>query len=534
MAVEFKIKPVDKNKALNELTPSKTITKIIEYALANRCDTTQPVTITIKITNQKQAKLPGIKSVYQTLTTSNMAVNERENILAWQQLPVVKTLQITTSNTLGDSAKKTPKHIWQALMAASELHLAYITQMPFNGYHTLRARMQVKKLDNTFMQGKLKVVNQQQTTSATSTFMIPFLHSDLTDVGQIVGDVFGNFWLALLQANLVVNLVADSETVVFDANSLASVIVNYGQIFVLKKQQLAIEAARYLATYKQVNALEETVVLETTKLPIRTYAKIDMQADTSLAAVFSATGQYLAPLTLPIGANKYTAVVVLDPTLSQAMINGQAKGKLKLPGAQSHKLTLATVLDQITKQVATLGTRLTPPMPALLKPEVVRQLALDAEEYRDVTHQEIGKYFPELTRARAQASGGDQRQFKLNLMLGGRYSNQIKWQEVGLNAWRLGEMPYLLELPTLALASIFATDQPNKIYTREGLRFVVEIVTVGNTKRLQFNEGNIYEYVRRALGVPQETVITLALLKAYGKTYFNVTQLTEDEYYLEF
>lgn len=528
---------------------------LIEMALANQSSSDTPVTVTLNLTQVPQKKLPGVKALYHQGATAHIlnseTILELEQLDRWQSIKQVKTLIIDVAGaTL--PAGKLPKKVRTFAQAASELNLAYTANYPDDGskatMHGLVTVINNDVATQVIARSKKEVADVQLATALPKMFnrdeagfniSIPFLRRELTDVPAMVMNIFADFWLAITKDRLIINIVNEDETITLAADTLRDILVEYREYFATEaavlngEQSRGILAAQYLQTFASTTSIEASVLNEN----IRIHLILTEQQQLAQVGLFNISGIKLVDL--PVAMQGFNAVIEVRSGLADILRPAINKGKnklkqkklqqdTKLAEAATYLTTLETTLAKIvtTKQAqAEIGS---PVSPAELIEKVYQE-----QPVAGLTQQNLGPHLAELDSLKASVTAEYGQKFKLNLIIGGRYSNKVKWDKVGINAWTQGEQPYLLQLPPLQLTTVMPIAIPIKFYTKEGLCFEAQ-VTTNPEMRIEFNEGNIYEYVRRAIGVPPETIITLPLLRGYGTQALRFERLTTTDYLMEF
>lgn len=565
MEAKFKFKKVTSASTLfshrlldaQEAGINGTFSQLIGYALNHRLDVTKPVNVTLKLTQCAQNELPGVNSIYDHVKLSigknATTMTQLQKMLLWRKIEQVKTLVVDIDNAgKPEQAVSLPKPVRWHLLAASELNVAYYTQHAINGEHRDNGLVELighrnAKNEVLAAKGKLRMDKAKGAELAVFTkdvagfkVTMPFLRREYDNIDAIVGAIFAQFWLAILKQKLQVTIVNGEEVEVLNEATLGDVVIKHGEYFAIRDHTQAINAARYVAAYKKGTQQAVDFEFNATKHSVTGYVNTEQVVADGLVGIFSATGQHLLDYhAVSADIKNKTMAVVLDDVLSQVVsssVNRKAT-KLRRHGAlvtAEQHLTFTKQLLAVLNQLLIEYNDQSNSTSGLLMPATVRQMALDANMYADVTKQTLGSHLAELESARTNSTFLGQRKFKVHLMLGGRYSSKVNWDSVGINAWNIQEKPYLMQLPTLDLTTVFPSQQPITIYTREGLRFSACLELNEQQPRLIFTEGDIYDYVRRAIGLPDQTLITMPILKGYGKSALAFEQLTATEYYMEF
>ena len=121
-----------------------------------------------------------------------------------------------------------------------------------------------------------------------------------------------------------------------------------------------------------------------------------------------------------------------------------------------------------------------------------------------------------------------EREFFVNLL----YESEL-WSSRTINSWRENKEPVLDSTPLTYLDKLFPQNKEIIIYTDDGYKVLAEL-TGRFDKSLRFKNTDLYEYVRKRLGIQERRAIHKIDLEHYGVSYFTFKRISELEYILEF
>lgn len=509
----------------------------------------QPINLTIQVDAVAHTALPGFDELFTHIESLQAQDSYTSGVVAqmdrWQQLPNVQTMMLTATNV---QLPKLKKAVRRQLMASSELNLAYVQTMtskhklaPINSWIDLfDHELAGKKYGG---QGKLTAKGSAKNelfnlTEPGLQIVVPCVRRNFIERETLVTAIFENLWLAILQQKLVVTVIHNQKTEVFDETTLRDLLINYREVLVNKAADNAIQAAQYLQVYKATTP-REIKIGDNSPATLNAHVRLDAEKTRGSVGIFAKSGLKLVDLDLsPVQEHGYTAVLIADADAT-AMIKrlaNKAANKLNVKNVPNGKnrSTAKAFLKQLEDQLLTLiNHEITRQKHQLLSPDAVMKMALTPSA-TGITQQELGPYLPELQALQAQSVAQYQQKFNINLMIGGRYSNRFAWDKIGINAWTQGADPYIMQMPPLDLATYFPSDEVVTFYTPEGTKLTARLTGQGAQARLTFIDGNIYEYIRRSLKLAPKTIITLAALKQFGTNALTFERLTATKYALKF
>lgn len=366
------------------------------------------------------------------------------------------------------------------------------------------------ELDGQIYSGKGKL--RKGVTPSTALFtpttpgiriVIPCVRKSFIEPQTLIATIFEHFWLAILKQKLVLTIIIDGKREIFDETTLRDVLINHREAFVQATIGNPIHAAQYLQTYKGVIP-REIKFTNQQDAQFNAYVTVDHELGAGRVGIFDGTGLKLVDYQLPKSAIQgYNVVLVANQPATQIIkeLVNERGTKLALKNVPNGKNRSAAkdFLEQLNTAVAQLIVSESDWQQAVpLSPAQVIEMAMD-QAPTGITQQELGPYLPELQALQAHPDSQYHEAFKINLMIGGRYSNRFAWDKIGINAWTQGDAPCIIQIPSVDLGAYFPINEVITFYTPEGTKLTAQLTGTGVDARLDFIEGNIYDYVRRSL-----------------------------------
>lgn len=525
------------------------LTALATQLLAHPINPQQSIELTLDVTATAHNELPGFDEIFTHIESLAAQDSYTGGIVAqmdrWQQLPNVQALTITATNVQLPQLKKAVR---RELMAGSELNIAYYqTMQPDATITALQSWVALfdHELDGQIYGGKGKL--RQGVTPSTTVFtpttpgmriVIPCVRKSFTESQALIATIFEHFWLAILKQKLVLTIIIDGKREIFDETTLRDMLINYREAFLQATTGNPIQAAQYLQTYKGV-VPHEIKFTNQQDAQFNAYVTVDHELGAGRVGIFDGNGLKLVDYQLPKSAIQgYNVVLVANQQATQIikeLVNARGT-KLALKNVPNGKNRTAAkaFLEQLNAAVAQLIVSESDWQQAVpLSPAQVLEMAME-QAPTGITQQELGPYLAERQALQAHPDNQYHESFKINLMLGGRYSNRFAWDKMGINAWTQGDAPCISQIPSVDLGAHFPTNEVVTLYTPEGTKLTAQLTGAGMQARLDFIEGNIYEYVRRSLKLAPATVITLTDLKRFGTTALSFERLDACNYALKF
>lgn len=517
--------------------------------LAPPINSKQPIELTLNVTAIDHNELPGFDEIFTHIESLAVQDSYTGGVVAqmdrWQQLPNVQALIITASNVQGPQLKKAVR---RELMAGSELNIAYYqTMQPDATITELQSWVELldHELDGQTYGGKGKL--RQGVTPSTALFtptkpgvriVIPCVRKTFTEPQGLIATIFENFWLAILKQKLVLTIIIDGKREIFDETTLRDVLVNHRKALLQTTTGNPIHAAQYLQSYKG-GIPREIKLTDQPEVQFNAYVTLDHELGAGRVGIFDGTGLKLVDYKLPNSAIQgYNIVLVANQKATQLikeLVNKQGtKLALKNVPNGKNRTVAKDFLEQLNATIIQLITSESDWQQAVpLSPAQVLEIAME-QAPTGITQQELGPYLAERQALQAHPDNQYHESFKINLMLGGRYSNQFAWDKIGINAWTQGDAPCISQIPSVDLGAHFPINEVVTLYTPEGTKLMAQLTGTGMQARLEFIEGNIYDYVRRSLKLAPATVITLIDLKRFGTQALSFERLDARNYALQF
>ena len=111
--------------------------------------------------------------------------------------------------------------------------------------------------------------------------------------------------------------------------------------------------------------------------------------------------------------------------------------------------------------------------------------------------------------------------------------NNVRWASKGINAWVNNRVPVLEQTPKLLFAKVFPQDEEFKIYSDDGQ--ILNAKLTGNFNgQLEVLNLNLYDYVRKRIGLLEQRPISYDDLVEEGYTTMYFTRINRNEYKMGF
>jgi len=111
--------------------------------------------------------------------------------------------------------------------------------------------------------------------------------------------------------------------------------------------------------------------------------------------------------------------------------------------------------------------------------------------------------------------------------------NNEVWKYSGINSWVNSGEPVLIQTPRLMFDQVFPENDVFYIYTDDGLEISATLSGHFN-KYLKFNNVNIYEYVKKRIGIHNKRPIHYMDLLSYGCTNFYFERIEKNIFLMSF
>lgn len=111
--------------------------------------------------------------------------------------------------------------------------------------------------------------------------------------------------------------------------------------------------------------------------------------------------------------------------------------------------------------------------------------------------------------------------------------NNVRWASKGINAWVDNRVPVLEQTPKLLFTKVFPQDEEFKIYIDDNQ--ILNAKLTGNFNgHLEVLNLNLYDYIRKRIGLLEQRPISYDDLVACGFTTMYFTRINKNEYKMSF
>ena len=111
--------------------------------------------------------------------------------------------------------------------------------------------------------------------------------------------------------------------------------------------------------------------------------------------------------------------------------------------------------------------------------------------------------------------------------------NNARWDKKGINSWVECRVPVLEQTPKILFTKVFPQDEEFKIYTDDNQ--ILNAKLTGNFNgQLEVLNLNLYDYVRKRIGLLEQRPISYHDLVAGGYTTMYFTRINQNEYKMGF
>lgn len=141
------------------------------------------------------------------------------------------------------------------------------------------------------------------------------------------------------------------------------------------------------------------------------------------------------------------------------------------------------------------------------------------------------KYFKTLKLLRSNANKAYYNTFDIEIVL--KSDHNPRWDATGINAWSDDKVPTLVQTPRLSFDQVFPVEESFEIISDDGEKYQAQLTGRFNGN-LVLNDGNIYEYVRKHIGLAEKRPINHKDLEDFGNTKIHFERLDRNSYLMYF